>query len=155
MSCPFRGVLGLGGGVLLIASLVLASQSFVLPANAYQIRQLQWSLLGILGAAVGVSMMGVLLRRWLPSAPVLRNVLLVPPAAQDDAFEEAKLEELIGLEGMTTTRLAPAGKARIAGRLHEVTSDGVLLEPGLPVRVVEVRGGRVLVKPLLGLSDSA
>jgi len=79
----------------------------------------------------------------------------VPPAAQDDAFEEEKLEELIGLEGTTTTRLAPAGKARIAGRLHEVTSDGVLLEPGLPVRVVEVRGGRVLVKPLLGSSESA
>ena len=152
---PGFGVLGLGGGVLLIASLVLASQSIVLPANDYQIRQLQWSLLGILGAAVGVSLMGVLLRRWLPSAPVLRNVLLVPPTAADDGFEEERLDELIGLEGTTTTRLAPAGKARIAGRLHEVTSDGSLVEPGRPVRVVEVRGGRVLVKPVLGSSGSA
>jgi membrane-bound serine protease (ClpP class) len=143
---PGFGVLGLGGGLLVIASLVLASQSFVLPANDYQIRQLQWSLLGILGAAVGVSLVGVLVRRWLPSTPVLRNVLLEPPAA-DDAVEEAGLEELIGLEGTTTTRLAPAGKARIAGRLHDVTSDGPLVEPGAPVRVVEVRGGRVLVRP--------
>ena len=47
---PGFGVLGLGGGLLVVASLVLASQSFVLPANDYQIRQLQWSLLGILGA---------------------------------------------------------------------------------------------------------
>jgi membrane-bound serine protease (ClpP class) len=152
---PGFGVLGLGGGVLLIASLVLASQSFVLPANDYQIRQLQWSLLGILGAAVGVSLMGVLLRRWLPSAPVLRNVLLEPPTATDGALEEERLEELIGLEGTTTTRLAPAGKARIAGRLHEVISDGPLVEPGLPVRVVEVRGGRVLVRPFLGSSGPA
>jgi len=81
-------------------------------------------------------------------------VLLVPPTAADDGFEEERLEELIGLEGTTTTRLAPAGKARIAGRLHEVTSDGALVEPGLPVRVVEVRGGRVLVKPVLGSSGS-
>jgi len=146
---PGFGVLGLGGGVLLIASLVLASQSFVLPTNDYQIRQLQWSLLGILGAAVGVSLLGVLLRRWLPSAPVLRNVLLEPPAAADDTLEEDGLEELIGMDGTTTTRLAPAGKARIAGRVREVTSDGALIEPGAAVRVVEVRGGRVLVQPLL------
>ena len=144
---PGVGVLGLGGGVLLVASLVLASQSFVLPANDYQIRQLQWSLLGILGAAVGVSLVGVLLRRWLPSAPVLRNVLLEPPAAADDLEEEERLEDLVGLEGLTTTRLAPAGKARIAGRLHGVVSDAALLEPGQPVRVVGVRGGLVVVRP--------
>ena len=146
---PGFGVLGLGGGVLLIASLVLASQSFVLPTNDYQIRQLQWSLLGILGAAVGVSLLGVLLRRWLPSTPVLRNVLLEPPSAVDDTLEEDGLEALIGMEGTTTTRLAPAGKARIDGRVREVSSDGSLVEPGTPVRVVEVRGGRVLVKPLV------
>ena len=146
---PGFGVLGLGGGVLLIASLVLASQSFVLPTNDYQIRQLQWSLLGILGAAVGVSLLGVLLRKWLPSTPVLRNVLLEPPSAVDDTLEEDGLEALIGMEGTTTTRLAPAGKARIDGRVREVTSDGSLVEPGTPVRVVEVRSGRVLVKPLM------
>jgi len=145
---PGFGVLGLGGGVLLIASLVLASQSFVLPANDYQIRQLQWSLLGILGAAVGVSLLGVLLRRWLPSAPVFRNVLLEPPIAADSTLDDEGLEELIGTDGTTTTRLAPAGKARIAGRVREVTSDGPLVEPGMPVRVVEVRGGRVFVEPL-------
>lgn len=156
---PGFGVLGLGGGVLVIVSLVLASQSFVLPSNDYQIRQLQWSLLGILGAAVGVSLMGVLLRRWLPATPVLRNVLLVPPAARDESLEEETLEELLGLEGTTTTRLAPAGKARIGGRLHDVTSDGPLVEPGMPIRVVEVRGGRVLVKlqerPFRGSSGPA
>jgi membrane-bound serine protease (ClpP class) len=146
---PGFGVLGLGGGVLLIASLVLASQSFVLPANDYQIRQLQWSLLGILGAAVGVSLLGVLLRRWLPSTPMLRNVLLEPPAAADDTLEEEGLEALVGMEGMTTTRLAPAGKARIDGRVRDVTSDDSLVEPGTAVRVVDVRGGRLLVEPLV------
>jgi membrane-bound serine protease (ClpP class) len=67
----------------------------------------------------------------------------------DDTLEEDGLEALIGMEGMTTTRLAPAGKARIDGRVREVTSDGSLVEPGTPVRVVEVRGGRVLVEPLM------
>jgi len=142
---PGFGVLGLGGGALVLASLVLASQSFVLPANDYQIRQLQWSLLGILGAVVGVAIMGVLLRRWLPSTPMLRNVLLEPPAADAGPGDDDEPDRmLVGREGTATTRLAPAGKARIDGRIVDVVSDG-LVEPGAAVRVVAVRGGRVIV----------
>ena len=76
-------------------------------------------------------------------------MLLEPPAAADDTLEEEGLEALVGMEGMTTTRLAPAGKARIDGRVREVTSDDSLVEPGTAVRVVDVRGGRLLVGPLV------
>jgi membrane-bound serine protease (ClpP class) len=144
---PGFGVLGLGGGLLVIASLVLASQSFVLPANDYQIRQMQWSLLGVLGAAAGVAAVGFLLRHWLPATPVLRDVLLVPPSASDQVSED-DLDGLLGAEGMTTSRLAPAGKARIAGAVHDVTSDGELIEPGVRVRVADVRGGRLHVRSI-------
>ena len=144
---PGFGVLGLGGGLLVIASLVLASQSFVLPANDYQIRQMQWSLAGILGAAAGVAAIGAVVHRWLPATPGLRTVLLAPPAAA--AWDDSDpLADLIGAEGTTTTRLALAGKARVAGELRDVTSDGVLVEPGVAVRVVDVRGGRLVVRPV-------
>jgi membrane-bound ClpP family serine protease len=142
---PGFGVLGLGGGLLVIASLVLASQSFVLPTNDYQIRQLQWSLLGILAAAAGVAVVATLVRRWLPRAPGLRHVLLEPPAA--DVSDEEPLTGLVGLVGLATTRLVPAGKARIDGRLVDVTTDGQLVEPGEAVKVVDVRGRRIVVQP--------
>jgi membrane-bound serine protease (ClpP class) len=141
---PGFGVLGLGGGLLVIASIVLASQSFVLPVNDYQIRQMQWSLLGILGAALGVALLGFLLRRWLPATPILRNVVLAPP---EDVGLDDLLDELVGRIGTTTTRLAPAGKARIGDSVRDVASDGPLIEPGMAVRVVDVRGGRVIVHP--------
>jgi len=144
---PGFGVLGLGGGLLVIASLVLASQSFVLPANDYQIRQMQWSLAGVVGAAAGVALVGYLLRHWLPATPVLRDVLLVPPAGDGQRADD-ELEGLLGVEGTTTSRLAPAGKARIAGAVRDVTSDGELIEPGVRVRVADVRGGRLHVRPL-------
>ena len=144
---PGMGVLGLGGGLLVIASLVLASQSFVLPGNAYQVRQVQWSLFGILGAGVGVGVFASLVRRWLPSTPVLRRVLLVPPEAAAAPSDEL-LEPLIGLAGVTTTRLAPAGQAELVGELRDVWSEGMLIEPGTPVRVTAVRAGRVLVLPV-------
>jgi membrane-bound serine protease (ClpP class) len=143
---PGIGVLGLGGGLLLITSLVLASQSFVVPGNAYQFRQVQWSLLGILGAGLGVGVFGVLVRRWLPSTPVLRHVLLIPPEPEPQPAAES-LENLIGTNGITTTRLAPAGQAEVAGRLRDVWSEGMLIEPGTAIRVSAVRAGRVLVLP--------
>jgi membrane-bound serine protease (ClpP class) len=144
---PGFGVLGLGGGLLVIASLVLASQSFVVPMNDYQVRQMQWSLVGILGAVAGVAVVAMLVQRWLPATPGLRTVLLEPPA--DSGLDDADLlADLIGAEGMTTTRLALAGKARIEGALRDVTSDGMLVEPGATVRVVGVRGGRLVVRPV-------
>ncbi|MFM8291094.1 MAG: NfeD family protein, partial [Planctomycetia bacterium] len=143
---PGFGVLGLGGGLLVIASLVLASQSFVLPANDYQIRQMEWSLVGVLGAATGVATIGFLLRHWLPATPVLRDVLLVPPEAAGPLDDDAAA--LLGAEGTTTSRLAPAGKARIGGAIREVTSDGELIEPGVAVRVTDCRAGRLHVRPL-------
>ena len=143
---PGMGVLGLGGGLLIVASLVLASQSFVLPANSYQVQQLQVSLLGILGAGIGVVAFGVVVRRWLPSTPVLRHVLLVPPehVTQDAA---GSLDGLIGKTGVTVTRLAPAGKADIGNLLYEVSADGMLIESGTAVSVATVRSGRIVVVP--------
>ena len=143
---PGMGVLGLGGGLLVIASLVLASQSFVLPANDYQVRQLQWSLLGILGAGVGVGVFAAAVRQWLPSTPVLRHVLLAPPETKTAVIEDS-IEGLVGTSGVTTTRLAPAGKAEVDGQLRDVWSEGMLIEPGTAVRVVAVRAGRVMVVP--------
>lgn len=143
---PGFGVLGLGGGLLVIASLVLASQSFIVPANDYQLRQMQWSLFGILAAIAGVAGLAAVIHRWLPSTPGLRLMLLEPPAPEVN--DDADIEALLGAEGLTTTRLAMAGKAQIAGEVRDVSSDGMLIETGVAVRVVEVRGGRLIVRPV-------
>ena len=143
---PGIGILGLGGGFLIVASLVLASQSFVLPANSYQVQQLQISLLGILGAGVGVVAFGVVVRRWLPLTPVLQHVLLVPPE-RDDQNEVVSFEHLIGKTGVTVTRLAPAGKANIENHLYDVYADDMLIESGTAVQVTAVRSGRIMVVP--------
>jgi membrane-bound ClpP family serine protease len=119
----------------------------VLPANAYQLQQMQWSLAGILASFVGIAILGAFIKQWLPSTPGLRLMLLEPPQPEN-ALDDAELETLVGTEGLTTTRLAMAGKARIAGELRDVMSDGMLVEPGVAVTVIEVRGGRLIVRPV-------
>ncbi len=48
---PGFGVFGLGGGTLIVVSLILASQTFVVPHNEYQLNQLPRSMMMV--AATG------------------------------------------------------------------------------------------------------
>ena len=52
----------------------------------------------------------------------------------------------IGDEGVTETVLRPAGIARIGDRRESVVTRGEFIDAGLPVRVVELEGLRVVVE---------
>jgi len=148
---PGFGIFGFGGGLLIIVSLVLASQTAVIPTNSYQLGQLRNTLLIIAGAGVGVIAAGVGLRRILPSTPGLNRMFLEPPTVQER--EELSRSEslvdyqhLLGKLGKTTTKLTPAGKALIGEQLVDVVAPGDYLDPGTPIEVVDVRGYRVIVR---------
>jgi membrane-bound serine protease (ClpP class) len=148
---PGFGIFGLGGGILVLASLVLASQTFVLPHNPYQWGQLQRSLLTIAAAFIGFTAVASVLRKWLPRAPIVNQVLLEPPSGEEAetiSRREAMvdLHDLVGRRGVTATQLTPSGKARFGNRLVDVMTEGDLVPRGTEIEVVEVRGSRVIVK---------
>ena len=91
---PGFGIFGLGGGALMVASLILASQTFVLPTNEYQMHQLPRSLLTVAAALAGVVTSLYVLRRYLHSAPVVGNVMLMPPD-EDEAEIRAQRESIV------------------------------------------------------------
>ena len=149
---PGFGIFGIGGGALILISLVLATQNFILPQNSYQLRQFQISLTVVAAAALGVVASGALLNRWLPRAPFLNRLMLSPPAGEEkESISRSEslvhFEGLLGEEGTTTTQLTPSGKARFGERLVDVIADGELIKPGVRVRVVEIHGNRVIVEP--------
>lgn len=147
---PGFGIFGLGGGCLMLASLILASQRYVLPQN---VGELQRSLTPVGVAAVGVVVAIVLLQRWLPRAPILREMLLEPPAGEE-AEEISRreslvdLDEFVGAQGVATTQLTPSGKARFGEMLLDVLTDGEVIRRGTEVEVIEVQGNRVIVRAL-------
>jgi len=148
---PGFGIFGLGGGVLILVSLVLASQTFLFPHNEYQLNQFERSLLVLASAIGGTLVAVVLLNRYFPRAPILNRVMLAP--LTDEEAETIKQREalvhfdsLVGSRGITTTQLTPSGKARFGDRLVDVIADGEVIEPHTEIVVVEVHGNRVMVQ---------
>jgi len=147
---PGFGIFGLGGGCLVLISLILASQTFVFPDNQLQVDQLERSLLTIGSAGVGIVAAALLLRRWLPQAPLLNRMMLQPPEGEEAERisrreQLVELEDFVGSRGTTTTQLTPGGKARFGTMLVDVITDGDVVAPGTEIEVVEVYGNRVVV----------
>lgn len=148
---PGFGIFGFGGGVLVLSSLVLATQTFVWPHNTYQYEQLPLSLLPVLAGGGGLALGLVALRHYLHRTPFLRHVMLLPP--EGEALDQLSQREtlidhssLLGEIGVTATRLMPSGRARILDRLVDVITDGEAIDAGVPVEVIQARGSRVVVR---------
>lgn len=148
---PGFGIFGLGGGVMILASLVLASQTFVLPKSESDLAELRHSLTIVAAASVAVVAASIALRRYLPQAPVFRTLLLNPTPEEELIEIEhreqlADFSHLIGQQGIATTNLMPAGKAEFEGQLVDVIAEGLPIDRGQTVVVTKARGNRVLVR---------
>jgi membrane-bound serine protease (ClpP class) len=149
---PGLAIFGLGGGLMIIFSLVLASQTFLIPKNDYQWDQMRTTLMTISGAVLGATAAAIVFRRYLPKTPGINRMLLHPPSGEERetiANREALVDfsGLVGQIGVATTPLMPSGKARFGGRLIDVIAGGEAIDRGTQVEVVEVRGNHVLVQP--------
>ncbi len=149
---PGFGIFGLGGGVMVLASLVLASQTFVLPHTESQMAELRHSLTIVAAAMVVVVASSIALRRYLPSAPMFRKIVLAPTSEEDLIdldYRESLVDysHLIGQLGTATTNLMPSGKADFDGELVDVITEGLPIDRGTSVVVMKTRGNRVVVRP--------
>jgi membrane-bound serine protease (ClpP class) len=152
---PGFGIFGLGGGALILTSIILASQTFFIPQNEYQLARLQTSLVALTASVGGLIGAIWLLNHWLPRTPVLQHVFLAPPEGEEAEIISRRemlvdLDNLLGTLGVTTTPLSPAGKARFANHLVDVISTGEFVPRDSQVVVVEVRGNRVVVSAAVG-----
>ena len=148
---PGFGVFGIGGGMLIITSLVLASQTFVVPRNAYQISQLPGSLWTVVAALAGGVTAIAMARRYLPRSQFFQRLTLAPPDSDEQQALErreslAQRSHLVGRRGITTTPLVPGGKARFGEEVVDVLSEGEMVPRGASVEVLEAQGNRVLVR---------
>jgi membrane-bound ClpP family serine protease len=135
---PSGGLLGLVAGALLITSVGLAFYEGLGTGLVF---------LTIVTVSVP-SVIGVGMH-YLPQTAIGRKLILAPPKPEevDPATERDRaLQHLVGQIGRTLTPLLPSGISEIDGRRVDTTSEGMSIDAGALVRVVEVNGHRVVVR---------
>ena len=136
---PSGGIIGVTALLALLASVWMAFQHG------------PWvGLTFLAGAVLLVPACMALVFRWWPETPVGRRLLLRVPKGDEvlpDSDERRELKALVGKVGEAKSLMMPSGAIQIAGRTIDAVSVGVAIEPGQRVRVIEVRGTRVVVQP--------
>jgi membrane-bound ClpP family serine protease len=147
---PGVGIFGIGGLCLLVLGVVLTSQTFVIPRNAYQYEQLTQNLWLVLASIAAVMAGLAILKVFLPQTRFMRDLALEVPndILLDRSERLADFEYLDGRIGEATTPLMPAGRVRFGDELVQVVTDGSPVAAGQSVKVIQVLGNRVVVAPL-------
>ncbi len=140
---PSGGLLGLVTFLTLIVSLMFAYRAWgTSHPNVFWV--FCSSLLVLVPSAVGTAFY------LLPRTSMGKQVLLEAPLAEEltpFAKETRHLQDLIGQFGRTVSPLTPGGLVTVNGERMHAISEGLIVEPGQSVEVLQVQGARLLVRP--------
>lgn len=149
---PGFGIPGISGLLLMVASIMMASQDFIIPQNDMQMKTFQSNLMVVAGSGALFLVSAFFLSKYLGKVPVVGKLLLVPPGQQTDSKDPGEKEKkqehslvAVGDLGITESVLRPAGKVRFGNNTVDVIADGSFIEPNEQVQVIEISGNRVLV----------
>ena len=150
---PGFGIAGLAGMLLIISSLILAGQSFVIPRGPQQINLLVNSLMVICGSGVIAIVGCAFVVRHFGSIPMLNRLALEPPTPEsvapsgphnsDSAAPGTELK--VGDRGTARSALRPAGQCLFGKRKVDVVADSAFIDAGTAVEIVDISGNRVMV----------
>lgn len=105
----------------------------------------------LLVAVVGLPIVLVSALKVWPKTAMGRRVLLMSPKSEDVLPKNPRREHLksfVGQTAYTKCEMMPGGAIIIDGRTVDAVSQGMPIEAGQPVRVIEVTANRVVVRPL-------
>jgi membrane-bound serine protease (ClpP class) len=134
---------------------VMATASFV--ASIWFAFKTGW-LVGAAFVAVSLVLVPLLLyigfKYLLPHSFAGPQIILSQVVSEqgESSGTDRSLRRFLGAEGVTRSYLRPAGVADIAGERVDVVTEGGMVGRGTRVRVIDVQGNRVVVRPTAGLA---
>lgn len=146
-------IIGVIGVFLVLASLLWAmidrypGETFM-PTGA----MLAGPVLNLLGAMIAATIAIAVLARFLPQTNLYRRFVLSTTNPPGPSLAGASREFvgaiplMTGTRGTSLTMLRPSGKARFAGHVVDVVTEGEFVAPDVDVAVVSSDGMRVVVK---------
>ena len=132
---PGFGIPGIGGILLIIISIVMASNTMT-TAVISLILSLIMSVLAL-----------ILILKYAPKSNYFNRLTLATEMRSDLGYiSTARKEDLIGKEGIVLSYLHPAGTVDIDGDKIDAVSEGTYVEAGTRVKVIRLEGRRIVVE---------
>src|SRR5262249_24621406 len=91
------------------------------------------------------AVVGAAFKYW-PKTPMGKAFLGELPSEEEVKPDDPR-RSLVGRVGIAKSKMLPSGSVLIDGQLVDAVSQGLAIDPGEPVIVVEVRANRVMVRP--------
>lgn len=153
---PGFGFAGFGGILLMLTSLVMASQRFA-GADGLSLKDLTNTTLMLAGAGVG-SIVGMFIAsKYFGGLNLFQRLTLEPPVPVTAAAgtlaagpqQDGQLSPIsIGDEGVADSALRPSGRVLFGETYRDVITDGSFVEKGARVRVIKVSGTHITVREI-------
>jgi membrane-bound serine protease (ClpP class) len=133
------GILGISSAVIMIIGVVLAF-----------IQSTLFGTILVIIIVVGVPLIIWRLLKTLPKTRLGKAIFLEGPKGHEDVATQPELElkKLAGKKGVAISQLRPVGVAEIDGKRYQVMSEGMLIDEGTQIEVIDVTGNRVVVRPV-------
>jgi membrane-bound serine protease (ClpP class) len=135
------------GGVLFVLSVVAL---IVGVAMTFRYDQ-STGVVTLIGVFVAIPLLGAIALHYWPKTPMGRRFVLSGPEEDKTVASMPvilELEQLRGRYGRTVSALRPSGVTEFDGKRVDTLSEGPLIEPGQWVRCIDVKAGKVIVRPV-------
>ena len=154
----------LGGFALIVVGFLLLAAELLFPSGLLAIAALVVVLIGVTltfsqNATTGIftlaavvilfPLAGAIMIRVWPKTWLGKHFFLHVPeeATVGQSAGNLELEQLIGRYGRTLSDLRPSGVANFDGKRVDVITEGIMVDPDQWVRCIDVKAGRVIVRP--------
>lgn len=137
------------GGIIIVLSAVSLVAAIYCAFQAWYVDHTYYFYLFIAGMVTFLPIgVGTAFYIW-PNTPIGKRAILEGPTPDEIVpFQELgeRFSQMLGKTGQTITLLNPAGIVRLDGQRVHCQSEGMIIEAGVPVRVISVTGHRVIVR---------
>ena len=125
-------IVGLCGTGCVITSIILAYKQVS-------------NLLGHILLILGICFIPIFFISWYK---LLSKTFSVKTSEKGFSSARDELNDLLSAEGVTLTTLRPSGVANIKGNKIDVISEGEMISKNTRIKVINVKGNRIVVKPV-------
>jgi membrane-bound serine protease (ClpP class) len=132
---PSAGILGFLSAVSFLAAIYFAFQRGGATGLSFT-----------LGVMVAVPIVLSLAFRYLPYTPIGKALLGTLPT-DEEVLPSDPRKALVGRVGVARSKMLPSGAVEIDGQMVDAVTQGLAIDPGQYVEVIEVRANRVVVRP--------